>query len=195
MDAFTVPLASPPLKINTPRLILRQWRESDFVPFAAMNADPQVMEFFPAVLTREKSDEMAIRCRDLITERGWGIWVVELRETGEFLGFVGLHTPGYNLPFTPCVEIGWRLRADVWGKGYCSEAARAALEAGFTQLGLEEIVSFTALPNLRSQAVMKKMGMVCDPQENFSHPAVEKGDWLEEHCLYRLRRADTKYAP
>lgn len=189
MDAFTVPVASPALNIETPRLILRQWKDNDFAPFAAMNADPQVMEFFPSVLTREKSDEMATRCRDLIAERGWGIWAVELRETGEFIGFVGLHTPGYDLPFTPCVEIGWRLRADSWGQGYCSEAARAALDAGFTQLGLSEIVAFTALPNLRSQAVMKKMGMVSNPHENFSHPAVEKGSWLEEHCLSRLKRA------
>ncbi len=103
MDAFTVPVASPALNIETPRLILRQWKDNDFAPFAAMNADPKVMEFFPSVLTREKSDEMATRCRDLIAERGWGIWAVELRETGKFIGFVGLHTPGYDLPFTPCV--------------------------------------------------------------------------------------------
>jgi RimJ/RimL family protein N-acetyltransferase len=188
MDTFTVPVVTPPLTMTTPRLILRQWQESDFGPFAAMNADPQVMEFFPSVLTREKSDDMAMRCRDLIAERGWGIWAVALRETGEFIGFVGLHTPGYDLPFTPCIEIGWRLRADTWGKGYCSEAARAALDAGFNVLGLKEIVAFTALPNLRSQAVMKKMGMVCDPTENFEHPAVAAGDWLEEHCLYRLSK-------
>ena len=118
MQSFTVPVASQPLAITTSRLILRQWQDKDFEPFAAMNADPQVMEFFPSVLAREKSDEMAIRCRDLITERGWGIWVVELRETGEFMGFVGLHTPGYNLPFNPCVEVGWRLRADAWGQGF-----------------------------------------------------------------------------
>lgn len=188
MESFTVPLASPPLNIITPRLILRQWQDSDFGPFAAMNADQQVMEFFPSVLTREKSDEMAIRCRDLITERGWGIWAVELRETGEFIGFVGLHTPGYDLPFTPCIEIGWRLRADTWGQGYCTEAARAALDAGFNQLGLNEIVAFTALPNVRSQAVMKKLGMACDPKENFMHPALEEGHGLREHCLYRLKR-------
>ncbi|MBU9819609.1 MULTISPECIES: GNAT family N-acetyltransferase [Rahnella] len=190
METFTVPVAFPPLKIVTPRLTLRQWRDSDAGPFAEMNADPRVMEFFPSTMTREKSDEMLARCRDLIAVRGWGIWAVELRDTGEFIGFVGLHTPGYDLPFTPCVEIGWRLRADVWGKGYCSEAARAALNAGFEQLGLDEIVAFTALPNARSQAVMKKMGMTCDISENFNHPAVEKGNWLEEHCLYRLRRGD-----
>ncbi|MBU9866032.1 GNAT family N-acetyltransferase [Rahnella aceris] len=188
MQSFTVPVASQPLAITTSRLILRQWQDKDFEPFAAMNADPQVMEFFPSVLAREKSDEMAIRCRDLITERGWGIWVVELRETGEFMGFVGLHTPGYNLPFNPCVEVGWRLRADAWGQGFCTEAARAALDAGFIQLGLNEIVAFTALPNVRSQAVMKKLGMVCDPEENFMHPVIEEGHWLREHCLYRLKR-------
>jgi RimJ/RimL family protein N-acetyltransferase len=189
MEAFTVPVAVPPLAVTTPRLILRQWQDSDADPFAAMNADPQVMEFFPATMTREKSDEMLMRCQNLINERGWGIWAVELRETGEFIGFVGLHTPGYDLPFVPCVEIAWRLKVDAWGKGYCTEAARAALDAAFTHLGLSEIVAFTALPNVRSQAVMKKLGMICDPGENFMHPALEEGHWLREHCLYRLPRS------
>lgn len=188
MKAFTVPVAVPPLAVATPRLILRQWQESDAEPFAAMVADPQVMEFFPSTMTREKSDEMRTRCRDMLTERGWGIWAVELRETGGFIGFVGLHTPGYDLPFTPCVEIAWRLKRDAWGKGYCTEAARAVLDAGFNQLGLKEIVAYTALPNVRSEAVMKKLGMVCSPKENFMHPMLEEGHWLREHCLYRLPR-------
>lgn len=192
MDAFTVPIASPPLNIQTPRLILRQWKDSDADPFAEMNADPQVMEFFPSTMTREKSDEMLTRCRDLIAVRGWGIWAVELRDSGELTGFVGLHTPGYALPFVPCVEVAWRLKVDAWGKGYCSEAARAVLDAGFEQLGLDEIVAYTALPNVRSQAVMKKMGMVRDPAEDFDHPLLEEGHWLRKHCLYRLSHHHVK---
>lgn len=188
MESFIVPVASPPLAITTTRLILRQWQDSDFAPFAAMSADLQVMEFFQSTMSREKSEEMLTRCRDMITERGWGIWAVELRETGEFIGFVGLHTPGYDLSFNPCVEIAWRLKVEVWGKGYCTEAARAVLDAGFNQLGLKEIVAYTALPNVRSAAVMKKLGMKSDPQENFNHPMVEEGHWLREHCLYRLAR-------
>lgn len=186
METFTVPVAFPPLEIVTPRLTLRQWRDSDADPFAEMNADPRVMEFFPSTMTREKSDEMLTRCRDLIAVRGWGIWAVELRDTGEFIGFVGLHTPGYDLPFVPCVEAAWRLKVDAWGKGYCSEAARAVIDAGFTQLGLKEIVAYTALPNVRSQAVMKRMGMARDPAEDFDHPLLEEGHWLRKHCLYRL---------
>ena len=192
MEAFSVPVAFPPLKIETPRLTLRQWRDSDADPFAEMNADPRVMEFFPSTMTREKSDEMLTRCRDLIAVRGWGIWAVELRDSGELMGCIGLHTPGYDLPFVPCVEVAWRLKVDAWGKGYCSEAARAVIDAGFTQLGLKEIVAYTALPNVRSQAVMRKMGMVRDPAEDFDHPLIGEDHWLRKNCLYRLSGHNVK---
>lgn len=183
MEEFIVPVV-------TPRLVMRQWREEDLAPFAAMNADPKVMEFFPATLTREQSDGMAQRCHALIAERGWGIWALETRDDDKFIGFLGLHTPGYNLPFTPCVEMGWRLCSDAWGKGLASEAARAAFDVGFNRLNLNEIVAFTALPNTRSQALMQRMGMTLSPDENFDHPAVEAGSWLQKHCLYRLGKKD-----
>lgn len=188
MQEFIVPVVTPTIEITTPRLIMRQWREEDLAPFAELNADPRVMEFFPSIMTREESDNLAERCSALITERGWGIWALETRDEHKFIGFLGLHTPGYPLPFNPCVEAGWRLSAESWGKGLASEAAQAALRVGFNQLDLHEIVAFTALINLRSQAVMKRMGMTCDPQENFNHPVVAEGDRLQEHCLYRLRR-------
>lgn len=190
MEEFIVPVVAPVIEITTPRLVMRQWREEDLAPFAAMNADPKVMEFFPATLTREQSDGMAQRCRALIAERGWGIWALETRDDGKFIGFLGLHTPGYNLPFTPCVEMGWRLCTDAWGKGLASEAARAAFDVGFNRLNLNEIVAFTALPNIRSQALMQRMGMTLSPDENFDHPAVEAGSWLQKHCLYRLGKKD-----
>ncbi len=190
MEEFTVPVVTPIIEITTPRLLMRQWREEDLDPFAAMNADPKVMEFFPAPLTRQQSDGMAERCSGLIAARGWGIWALETRDDGKFIGFLGLHTPGYDLPFTPCVEMGWRLCTAAWGKGLASEAALAAFDVGFNRLDLNEIVAFTALPNLRSQALMQRMGMTLSPDENFDHPAVEPGSGLQEHCLYRLRRED-----
>lgn len=170
----------------TARLLLRQWRPSDRSPFAALNADPRVMEFFPSRLTREESDAMADRCESLIDERGWGLWAVELKADRSFIGFVGLGVPTARLPFSPCTEVGWRLAFDYWGHGFATEAAREALRIGFEVLKLEEIVSFTAVANRRSRAVMERLGM----QEggSFEHPSVPVGSPLREHSLYRLRR-------
>jgi RimJ/RimL family protein N-acetyltransferase len=173
--------------IDTARLRLRQWRDTDMEPFARMNADARVMEHFPAPLDRATSDAVAGRLRAEIAERGYGFWALELRETGEFLGFTGLRIPAMSLPIGPCVEIGWRLAADRWGQGFASEAARAALGYGFVTLGLDEIVSFTALPNVRSQAVMRRIGMT-HRGEVFEHPGVAPGHPLRPHCLYRLSR-------
>ena len=173
------------IEIDTSRLRLRQWCSADREPFAALNADPRVMEFFPALLSRAESDAIADRCQSLIAERGWGFWAVESRNTGEFIGFVGLHTPAYELPFSPCVEVGWRLDSKCWGKGYATEAARVALRVGFEQLALSEIVSFTSVGNIRSRAVMERLGMI-DTGETFEHPNVPVGNTLREHCLYRL---------
>lgn len=173
--------------IDTARLRLRQWRDADLEPFARMNADARVMEHFPAPLDRAASDMFAGRLRAEIAERGYGFWAVELRETGDFIGFTGLRIPAVPLPIGPCVEIGWRLAAGHWGQGYASEAARAALEYGFVALGLDEIVSFTALPNVRSQAVMRRIGMT-HPGEVFEHPGVAPGHPLRPHCVYRLTR-------
>ncbi|MDN2680556.1 GNAT family N-acetyltransferase [Janthinobacterium sp. SUN033] len=177
------------IELTTPRLLLRQWRDSDLPPFAALNGDPRVMACFPATLSREASDAVAQRCRGLIAERGWGWWAVSLRENNTFIGMTGLHIPDAQLPCSPCVEIGWRLAFDYWGKGYAQEAAQAALQAGFTHLQLPEIVSFTALPNVRSSALMGRLGMHRDAA-TFEHPALPPGHRLRTHCLYRLTRAE-----
>ena len=173
------------IKFDTERLRLRQWCAADREPFAVLNADPKVMEFYPAPLSRTESDAMANRCQALISERGWGFWAVETKSENEFIGFVGLHTPAPELPFSPCVEVGWRLAAKHWGKGFATEAARGALHIGFERLGLAEIVSFTSVINLRSRAVMVKLGMR-ETEETFEHPNVPVGSTLRQHCLYRL---------
>jgi RimJ/RimL family protein N-acetyltransferase len=144
------------------------------------------MEFFPSPLTREQSDDMADRCESLMRERGWGFWAVELKTEGTFIGFVGLHVPAARLPFSPCTEIGWRLAFHNWGYGFATEAAQEALRIGFEVLGLEEIVSFTAVANRRSRAVMERLGM--RQSGLFEHPSVPVGNPLREHCLYRLRK-------
>ena len=176
-----------PIEINTQRLRLRQWRESDREPFAALNADPQVMRYFPGVQSREASDRSIGVWRAEIVERGWSNWAVEILESGSFIGFAGLTVPKRTLPFTPCVEVGYRLAKEHWGQGYATEAAKAAVETGFTRLSLQEIVSFTALVNRRSRAVMERIGMV-NSNEDFDHPALPEGSELRRHCLYRLTR-------
>jgi RimJ/RimL family protein N-acetyltransferase len=175
------------IAIETERLRLRQWTDADLEPFAALNADPAVMEFFPSLLSRAQSDALAARIRTAIAERGWGLWAVEVPGVSRFVGFVGLDVPGANLPPSPCVEIGWRIAAAHWGRGYASEAARAALDVGFRRLGLREIVSFTSLINRRSRAVMERIGMRFDG-ETFEHPNVPPGSPLRTHVLYRLGR-------
>ncbi|NJN45593.1 MAG: GNAT family N-acetyltransferase [Candidatus Competibacteraceae bacterium] len=176
------------IELETERLVLRQWQTSDHEPFAALNADPRVMmEYFSKTLDRSESDAMAKRCEALIEERGWGFWAVEAKEDKRFIGFIGLHTPNSSLPFSPCVEIGWRLALPYWGFGYATEGAKAALQVGFERLGLTEIVSFTAVGNHRSRAVMEKLGMKEEPQ-TFVHPDVPVGNVLQEHCLYKLSR-------
>lgn len=172
------------------RLLLRGWREEDRAPFAALNADPEVMAHFPAVLSREESDEVFDRVAAGVDERGWGLWALELRDTGEFLGFTGLAAPRFETVFTPCVEVGWRLARSAWGHGYAVEAARVACAVGFDELGLAEIVSFTSVGNVRSRAVMERLGMRHDPAEDFDHPLVPAGHALSRHVLYRLQRPD-----
>ena len=168
--------------------MLRQWREDDREPFAAMNADPAVMAHLPSVLDREESDTLLDRLSAAVEARGWGLWAVERRDTGELLGFTGLSVPRHPLPFMPCVEVGWRLARPAWGKGFATEAAREALWVAFDQLGLEEVVSFTAVGNVRSRAVMHRLGMVRDPADDFDHPALPEGHPLRAHVLYRLGR-------
>ncbi len=172
--------------IATERLTLRQWRDDDLEPFAALNADPAVMEFFPAPLTREQSDSLAQRERTAIEERGWGLWAVENADRG-FMGFVGLAVPSFEAHFTPAVEIGWRLAREQWGKGYATEAARAALAFGFEELALDEIVSFTVPANRKSWLVMERLGMTRSPEDDFDHPMLGEGHPLRRHVLYRAR--------
>ncbi|ESJ25290.1 GCN5 family N-acetyltransferase [Cupriavidus sp. HPC(L)] len=178
-----------PIQLETPRLIVRPWQTSDSDPFAALNADVRVMRYFPAPFDRAASDAMIDRCSAHIAAHGFGFWAVERKQDGAFIGMVGLNIPGAPLPFAPCVEIGWRLAAEYWGRGYASEAARAALRAGFEVFGLNEIVSFTALLNQPSQAVMERLGMRRCAQ-TFDHPNVPDGHPLKAHCVYRLTRAD-----
>jgi RimJ/RimL family protein N-acetyltransferase len=173
-------------ELRTPRLLLRQWRETDLEPFAALNADPRVMEFFPSVMTREESDRFVReRIVPLFEARGYGLWAVEVPGVTPFAGFVGLLEHTFDAPFTPCVEVGWRLAADHWGRGYANEGAHAALSYGFGPANLDEIVSMTARTNLRSIAVMERLGM--RPAGTFEHPNLPPGHPLRPHVLYRLQ--------
>lgn len=174
-----------PIEIETGRLRLRQWRQADYEPFAALNADPRVMAHFPSTLTRPESDHIADYCAEILRTRGWGPWAVEIRATGQFAGFVGLNEPSAELPFSPCVEVLWRLAFEHWGQGYATEAGRAACEVGFRSLGLGEIVAFAAVGNHRSRAVMHRLGMT--PSGTFEHPEIPAGSALRLHGLYRLR--------
>lgn len=182
------------IEFETDRLRLRQWLSTDRDPFAALNADPRVMEFFPASLDRATSDAMAKYCEAVIAERGWGFWAAEVKGSGQFIGFIGLHTPSFELPFAPCVEIGWRLAFQYWGKGFASEAANGALRVGFELLDLPEIVSFTPVRNLRSRAVMERLGMR-EALGTFEHPHVPPDSPLRLHCLYRLSRDHWQHIP
>ena len=172
-------------ELRTERLLLRPWRDEDREPFAALNADSVVMEHFPSTMTREQSDAFVDFLMDGFAERGWGLWAVEAE--GAFVGFVGLLVPRFEAHFTPAVEIGWRLARHAWGKGYATEAGRAVLDFAFGELGLDEVVSFTATTNLPSQRVMQRLGMTHDPADDFDHPRVPEGP-LRRHVLYRLRR-------
>lgn len=176
------------IEIHTARLRMRQWQEADRNPFAALNADPRVMEFFPGALARSESDAMAGRIHALIAEQGWGFWAVEEIQTASFIGFAGLHLCDADMPFMPRLEIGWRLAFDHWGKGYASEAARGALAVAFGRLEADALVSFSAAGNLRSQAVMARIGMQHDG-ERFFHPRLARDHPLCEHVLYRITRA------
>jgi RimJ/RimL family protein N-acetyltransferase len=187
-------------ELRTERLLLRQWRPEDLEPFAAMNADPEVMRYFPSTHTRERSDAQARDIAYGIDERGWGLWAVEVLggvevvggvevlDGAPFIGFVGLTECDFEAHFTPAVEVGWRLAREHWGRGYATEAARACVEFGFREIGLDEIVSMTVPANTRSRRVMEKLGMTRDPDDDFDHPHVEPGP-LRRHVLYRLIRA------
>jgi RimJ/RimL family protein N-acetyltransferase len=181
--------ARPPAMLTpivTERLILRPWRDADLVPFAALNADPAVMEFLGTPLDRTASDVLATRIRRGFAERGWGLWAVELPGDDAFIGFTGLSPAGFEAHFTPATEIGWRIARPHWGHGFATEAAHAVLAHGFTRLGFDNLVSFTSATNRRSQRVMERIGMSRDPAEDFRHPNLAPDDALARHVLYRL---------
>lgn len=176
--------------IETDRLILRQWKIEDRDPFFDLNSNEKVMEFFPNTLTREQSDSLAGKINQLMQANGWGLFAVELKESGEFIGFIGLASPTFKTKFTPCVEIGWRLNEPYWKKGYATEGALAVLNFAFKELSLDEVVSFTSIYNTPSISVMEKIGMKKDLDGNFMHPNIEEGHRLCEHVLYRVQKRD-----
>ncbi len=175
--------------ITTDRLLLRQWTEQDRAPWAALNADREVMQYFPSPLTREESDQAFEKFRDRIDSDGFGWWAVDRRDTGEFIGMIGLVDRPEGLPISPCIEVGWRLKKDAWGYGFATEGAQASLDFGFEQLGRDEIVSFTSPLNRPSYRVMERLHMQ-RMQETFEHPSVPLGHVLREHCLYKQSRQE-----
>ena len=173
----------------TERLRLRRWDDQDRAPFADLNADPIVMEFYPAMLSRTESDTFVDRIEDHFDKHGFGLWAAELRQTREFIGYVGLWPATLEAPFTPAVEVGWRLARQFWGSGFASEAARSAIADGFDRLAINEIVSFTSTINAKSRRVMEKLGMTHGIGDDFEHPSVPLGNPLRTHVLYRLQRS------
>ena len=176
--------------IVTPRLLLREWEPTDLEPFAALNADPRVMEFFPSPLSAGQTRQFYERIVGEFAACGYGLYAVQRKAEGDFIGYVGLHRIGFSADFTSGVEVGWRLSAEVWGRGYAPEAAAACLLHARDALRLERVVSFTALPNVRSQRVMQKIGM--ERVGEFDHPALPPDDWLCLHVLYEKRLATSE---
>jgi RimJ/RimL family protein N-acetyltransferase len=165
------------------QVTLRQSRDSDLEQYAAMNADAEVMRYFPSLLTYEQSNSSLVRQRTLIEQRGWGLWALDV--DGAFAGFTGLGIPSFEAPFMPCVEVGWRLRREYWGRGIAYRGALRALEYGFSILKLPEIVSFTAAVNAPSRRLMDRLGFVRDVTSDFDHPSIPEGHQLRRHVLYR----------
>ena len=180
--------------ITTPRLLLRPWRESDREPFAALNADPAVMEFFPAYLTRKESDSMASRIDEHQRQHGFCFFAAELVGKAPFIGFIGISNVPFETAFTPAVEIGWRLARPYWQKGLATEGAQAVLSYAFRKLNLDEVVSFTVPGNIRSRRVMEQIGLRRDPSGDFDHPFLSAGHPLRRHVLYRLTRPEWEAA-
>lgn len=175
------------VEIKTQRLLLRQWNKEDLTRFAALNSDPEVMQYLPKILDKEESDILANKIISLITENGWGFWAVETLKDNSFIGFVGLHEPQYELPVKPCVEIGWRLARRFWGNGYATEAGNAALEYAFKTLNLENVYSFTSVKNKKSESVMKRLKLI-NLNSNFNHPSIPNNSQHREHVLYKISK-------
>lgn len=175
--------------LRTERLVLRRWRAADLEPFAALNADPEVMDHFPSTLDRAASDAVAAAADAAFDQHGFGLWALEVADNATFVGFTGLAVPRFEAHFTPAVEIGWRLARAAWGHGYATEAATTTLDDAFDRVGLREVVSFTAVTNGRSQAVMRRLGMTREPADDFDHPNLPAGHRLRRHVLYRIDAA------
>jgi len=184
-------LCGDSIMVETNRLILRRWNEEDRPAFAEMNADPEVMKYFPTALSNAGSDALADRIEAGFAERGFGLWATELKASGAFIGFVGLHVPGFEAHFTPAVEVGWRLAKACWGNGYAHEGATAALDFGFNQLGLPEIVSFTSVHNQRSIRLMLRLDMTHNEADDFDHPNLPRDHWLCRHVLFSVQPSGT----
>jgi len=176
-----------PVSLESDRILLRPWKPSDLQPFAIMNADEDVMRYYPATLSHEESNDFAKRIEERFNKNGWGFWVLEHKATGQFMGFTGLNIPGYNLPCNPCIEIGWRLARSFWGEGYATEAATACLDFAFSNIQTDRIVSFASVVNERSWQVMERLGM-WNTKQNFDHPVIPEGHELAEHVLYEIDR-------
>jgi len=174
--------------LATARLQLRRWRSSDSQPFRAMNADPRVMEFMPGLLSPRESDDLIARIEQHLERHGFGLFAAELLQEKTFIGFIGLSVPAFDAPFTPAVEIGWRLAFDQWGHGLATEAARAVVRHAFQSAGLDSLVSFTVPKNLRSRRVMENIGMIHDPAADFDHPRLPQEHPLRRQVLYRIQR-------
>jgi RimJ/RimL family protein N-acetyltransferase len=170
--------------ISTKRLGLRKWKDSDILPFAEMNADPEVMKYFPNIFSEAETRSMVKRIQSHFGRNGFGLFAVEIKATGEFIGFTGFSIPGFESFFTPCVEIGWRYKKEFWGRGYATEAARACLTYGFETLQLKRIVSFTSPLNVNSERLMKRIGM--NYAGDFDHPLIRKDHVLCRHVLYEI---------
>lgn len=182
-------VSGPGATLTSERLVLRPWRPEDREPFAALNADPEVMRFFPAVLSRTESDAVADRIEAHFSRYGYGFWAVEIRGGAPFVGFTGLAEVTFDVPFAPATEVGWRLAREHWGRGYATEAGHAALRYAFETLGREEVVAFAVAGNARSRAVMERLGMTHDEADDFEHPALPPGHPLRQHVLSRLTLA------
>jgi ribosomal-protein-alanine N-acetyltransferase len=170
--------------IETPRLVLREWKESDAQPYIALNGDRIAMEFFPSIKTQAETLEQIERLKRFIGEHGYGFFAVERKDNNQFIGFTGLSHPGFEAEFTPCVEVGWRLSRENWGQGFATEAAKACLHFGFDELGLDTIYAFTSIHNIRSENVMRKIGMIKECY--FDHPLIDDGSFLKKHLLYKV---------
>lgn len=187
-DPLVLPTFPSPVELRTSRLLLRQWKDSDADPWAAMNADPKVRQYFPKVLAREDALGEMDRIRAGIAQRGWGMWAMEIPGVMPFAGFVGINAPGFPAPWQPAVEIGWRLPVDAWGKGYATEAAEASLYFAFEHLRLPQVIALSVVPNKPSHAVMERLGMKRWHGVEFDHPRVP-ADWhLKRHIVHLMTR-------